>query len=205
MRRLLLLASLLISLSAFAQSEQRQRLHFCFDWGYAQNFYKHHHFNILSEEGYRINENTHSLYFQPNSFLQLGLDYEASNRVSVGLSTGISGLYDNYAVLPLLFCFNFFPRSYGSDGLFAFFDSGIGLRSGDQTLHHNTSVLMNLGAGYRTILARSCRVDFRLSLRSAFTSPLLPNPDGSGYVTEANIRANSAEFYSLCFSVAIGI
>lgn len=202
----LLLIGICLSLSAQTESIWsvfRDKTNFVLEWGYAQSVFEHHHFNLSSAEGYRINENESSIYLQPNAFAMLGIQFNASKFFSFSLSSGIEGIYRNCSIVPLRLKLNYYYNGSDSDGFLSYCSGGIGLRSDESLMRNTVGTMINIGEGYRLRLANKTYLDLLVSARAVFANPLIPNPDGSGFAPEENIRYNAAEIFALCVSFAL--
>ena len=81
----ILLLALCVSITGAAQENTARaidRIRFSCEWGYVQTIYHDYHFNILSEEGYRINESFYGFSPHPNGLLLLGV-HQTKNTSSV--------------------------------------------------------------------------------------------------------------------------
>lgn len=181
----------------------RDYIHFNFEWGYVQNVFEHHHYNLLSTIGYRIDENLSSIYTKPNAFALLGVDFMAGQKFSFALSTGFEGIFNGCSIVPIRLRINYFYKGYHKDGFYSFAGAGLGIRSGESLMRNTIGLMLNIGEGYRISLTPSSKIDFILSIRNSRVNPMLPDPDGPGFAPEENIRYNNAEFYALSFSIML--
>ena len=70
------------------------RIRFSCEWGYLQSLYTDWHYNILSEEGYRINERSYGLDPHPNGLLLIGAGFVTpGDLMMISLHGGYSGIY----------------------------------------------------------------------------------------------------------------
>lgn len=205
MKKLLLcIASILLShIILWSTNPIWNRLHPSLEWGYAQNIYRHHHFTMQSEEGYRIYEDNSAIYLHPNAFISLGLSLEMSKHISLGFQTGYAGIYENDSVIPLCLGLRYHYKDMDSDGFYTFAEAGIGLVTKSAEWEKSKSSLCRLGQGYRITLFDGFWLDFLLSARASFAHPPIPNPEGSVYDSQSLILLNNAEFYSICFSIRL--
>lgn len=206
MRRAVLafaLSILCITTSAAGEPKEKSGLHFGIEWGYGQGIFKYRHINIVSQEGYRINEVSRSLWTRPNGILLAKIGYDIHEKVNLSLCAGWAGISDGCQTYPLLLRASFAPKGLYSEGFYSFIDGGIGFRRDARDYSKDILPIFDAGEAYRIRLTPRLCLDFIISIRAAFDSPLIPNPEGSGTVQKENIRHNVAEFYSADFSVAL--
>lgn len=205
MRRALLL--LLLSLAAVNMSAQDTdntwKLHFGVEWGYGHGIYSYRHINIISQEGYRINETAHEYFGKPKGQILAKIGYDIHEKVNMTLCAGWSGLSDACQAYPLLLRVSFSPKGLYNEGFFTYIDGGIGFRSEVEGYSRPVIPMFDGGEGYRLWLTPNFCLDVMLSLRAAFDSPLVKDPEGPGTVQKENIRHNVAEHYSINMSIAL--
>ena len=182
------------------------RFRFSCEWGYIQSLYRAYHYNIFSEEGYRIDERWSGFDLHPNASALLGVGILAfKERFMFSVYGGFGGIHENRRIVPLLLRLSFFPKTATNDGIFYFAQGGAGIHY-PVTLNRQTSVIAGMGAGYRISLTEKTSIDFLISIKGAYSKPLIPNPDREGsYVSEENIRSNHAGYGALSFSIAVNI
>lgn len=210
MRKLLsiLLLALSVSITGAAQDNTARaidRIRFSCEWGYVQTIYHDYHFNILSEEGYRINESFYGFSPHPNGLLLLGAGFVVpAEKLMISIHGGYSGIHEGNRVIPALLRVSFFPRTIQDDGMFYYAQSGAGfhLPAGLKT---RVSLMSGLGAGYRIALSERFSIDLILTAMAAFSHPPVPNPEGPGYVTEQNVRTSDAHYGALSLTIAVNL
>lgn len=181
------------------------RFRFSCEWGYAQSLYRDYHYNIFSEEGYRINESYYGIDPAPNGVLLVGAGFVIpGEHMIVSIHSGYSGIHKGNRIIPALLRFSLYPAGTGNDGVFYYAQAGSGFHV-PSTLKTRVSLLSGFGAGYRLSLTGRCSMDFILSAMTAFGKPPIPNPDGPGYVAEENIRTNKAFFGAIALTIAVNI
>lgn len=179
------------------------RFRFSCEWGYIQSLYRDYHYNILSEEGYRINESYRGIDPWPNGIALIGAGFVIpGDMMMISLHGGYSGIHEDNRIIPALLRVSFFPKTLLDNGFFYYAQAGAGFHL-PSTLETRVSVLSGLGAGYHFPLTKRCSIDLILTAMAALSKPPIPNPDGPGFVAEENIRTNKAGYGSLSFSVAI--
>lgn len=184
-------------------SEFLRRLQLGIEWGYSQSVFKYHHYNIISNEGYRIDEKSEGFYFNANGMLLANIGYDLSDRFNIALYSGYAGFSDESRVLPLSLRLSVFPGStIYEDGFYSFIEGGVGLKF-KNLQKQESSFFASVGEAYRIKLSPYFNLDFILSLRVVFDKPIIYSPDGSGQVDKHNIRANNAQYYALNFSIAL--
>ena len=179
------------------------RVQFGLEWGYSQNIFRYHHFNIISDDGYRIDEKTEGLLFDPSGLLLGNVGYDLSDRFNIALYSGYSGFAGANRVIPIALRLSVFPGStIFEDGFFSFVEGGAGLRF-KQLETQAPALYASIGEAYRVKLSPYVNLDFALCLRVVFDTPMISHPTGKGYVAQENIRANAAQYYALNFSIAL--
>ncbi len=210
-KKLLLLIPLALALAvhpAEARNADGERffdkLHFNLEWGITQTLFNAYHYNILSEEGYRIDSSGSGFMYDPSGFVAFGVGVDFFDRLLLSLYGAYVGITDDTQIVPLTLRLNYFPKTIHNDGFLIFIDGGVGMNLHSE-IRNNSAALAGLGGGYRLILSRRFSLDFLLGIRAAFVKPNIPSPDGPGYVTEDNIRRNNASYYALSFTIALSL
>ena len=126
----ILLLALCVSITGAAQENTARaidRIRFSCEWGYVQTIYHDYHFNILSEEGYRINESFYGFSPHPNGLLLLGAGFVVpAEKLMISIHGGYSGIHEGNRVIPALLRVSFFPRTIQDDGMFYYAQAGAG-------------------------------------------------------------------------------
>lgn len=211
MRRIFHLLPLLLALFCSApmsagQSYSRtfvDRLSFGVEWGYSQQFYVFNHYNIIGEEGSRINEATSGLSFYPNGMLMGRIGYDVTDNLNISLLNGYSGMTSRQRMVPLLLRVYLAGHPLRDDGFFTFADGGIAFKPGRRDVKQSTPALADIGEGYRVRLTPFCSLDFMLSFRALFDTPPVVNPEGPGFVPSANVRSSESRIYSMSLTVSV--
>ena len=170
-----------------------------------QTIYHDYHFNILSEEGYRINESFYGFSPHPNGLLLLGAGFVVpAEKLMISIHGGYSGIHEGNRVIPALLRISFFPRTIQDDGMFYYAQAGAGfhLPAGFKT---RVSLMSGLGAGYRIALSERFSLDLILTAMAAFSHPPVPNPEGPGFVAEQNVRTSDAHYGALSLTIAVNL
>ena len=168
----ILLLALSVSITGAAQENTARaidRIRFSCEWGYVQTIYHDYHFNILSEEGYRINESFYGFSPHPNGLLLLGAGFVVpAEKLMISIHGGYSGIHEGNRVIPALLRVSFFPRTIQDDGMFYYAQAGAGfhLPAGFKT---RVSLMSGLGAGYRIALSERFSLDLILTAMAAFS------------------------------------
>lgn len=204
----ILLLALSVSTTGAAQENTDRaidRIRFSCEWGYVQTIYHDYHFNILSEEGYRINESFYGFSPHPNGLLLLGAGFVVpAEKLMISIHGGYSGIHEGNRVIPALLRVSFFPRTIQDDGMFYYAQAGAGfhLPAGFKT---RVSLMSGLGAGYRIALSERFSLDLILTAMAAFSHPPVPNPEGPGFVAEQNVRTSDAHYGALSLTIAVNL
>lgn len=189
--------------AAAGENYNTGRFHFGLEWGYGQGIYSYSHINIISQEGYRINETSRGFWRKSNGEVLAKIGYDLHEKVNLSLCAGWTGISEDCQAYPLLLRLSFAPKGLYNEGFFTFIDGGIGFRAEIEEYSKAVLPILDAGEGYRLWLAPNFCLDFMLSIRTAFDSPLIRNPEGPGIVKKENIRHNVAEFYSVNISIAL--
>lgn len=206
MRRLFLyivLSILSVTGAAAGENYNAGRFHFGLEWGYGQGIYSYSHINIISQEGYRINETAQGLWRKSNGEVLAKIGYDLHEKVNLSIYAGWTGISEGCQAYPVLLRLSFAPCGLHNEGFFTFIDGGIGFRAEIEEYSKAVLPILDAGEGYRLWLTPNFFLDFMLSIRAAFDSPLIRDPEGPGIVKEENIRHNVAEFYSVNISIAL--
>lgn len=205
-RAITLLLLLALSLCAFARDGKGRissKLSYGLEWGYSLNFYTFHHYNIISDEGYRIDRVESEADFHSGLGAMASLGYDISKLVNISLLVGYEGIDKDCRIIPVLLraqCLN--GKKSDKDCFFSLIEGGVGpnvrMRSSSDFAY-----IAGIGEGYRFKLSQTVNLDLMLRIRCIFYSPLLPNPLSSGVVSSENIRRNQARFYSAALSLGV--
>ncbi|MCR4824023.1 MAG: hypothetical protein K5849_01570 [Bacteroidales bacterium] len=172
------------------------------EWGYSQCFYRGWNYNFISEEGSRFYDRSYELHLKANGIVlgQIGFNMN-KDRFNLSLLSGYIGVGENNQMIPFLLRFSYYPRTAAEDGMFAFAQAGPGLHifPGER----EAAWLASLGAGYRITLSLDCNLDLLLGIKYLYDHPLIPNPEGPGYVPRRNIRKNNAGYCALDLTLAV--
>lgn len=189
--------------AAARDGHDAERFHFGIEWGFGQCIYSYTHINIISQEGYRINEISHRFLGKPSGKILAGVSYDLHEKIKLGLYGGWMGISEQCQAYPILSRVSFSPEGFSGESFFTFLSGGVGFRTEAEEYSRALIPIFDGGEGYRLYLTPNFCMDILLSIRAAFDSPLLQNPEGPGIVQEENIRRNVTEFYSLNLSVAL--
>lgn len=179
------------------------RMSFGVEWGYSQQFYQFRHYNIISEEGSRINETTSGLAFCPNGMLMGRIGYDVSDKLNVSVLSGYSGMTSGQRMIPLLLRVYVAGHPLRGDGFFTFADGGIAFKPRHGEVSQSAPLIADIGEGYRVSLTPFCSLDLMMSFRALFDTPPVINPEGPGFVHKSNVRSSVSRIYSLSLIVAV--
>jgi len=208
MMRRKILITIILAFSVFGTVQARMldgwffsRFRIGAEWGYSQCFFLARNYNIFSEEGYRIHEQSAGLYLRPNASLYGQIGVDIARRFNLAVYAGYIGVGENNRLLPLQLRASFFPKTPHGQGLFTYAQGGPAWHTitGGYTL----AWLGGLGGGYRIPLSEACNLDLLAGVKFLWDHPRIPNPDGPGYTPAHNIRRNDAGYCTLDVTVAI--
>ena len=205
MRRKHLLIILLI-ISASISSEARlpdgrffRRVNMGLEWSYTQSLLRTWNYNLLSEEGYRIFDKDAAFMFHPNANVSAQIGFLLNDHFVIALHGGYAGIGKDNRLIPVQLRLTWFPEPVDEDGGFFYLQGGPAFHLRPQEMRQ--AWLFVSGMGYRLRLNAECNLDFSLGLKYLYDHPLLPDPEGPGYVPAQNIRKNNAGSFALDLSM----
>lgn len=171
------------------------------EWGTTGTLYTTMHQNYTAEEGYRVDDNRDYWTYISNAFFLANIGFNITERLSLGVYSGYSGISTENRIIPLTGRASFYPKGIASDGMVCFLDGGVGFKD----IKNPSAVCMlgSLGSGYHLALSRSVSIDFLANLRYALDHPEIIDPDSGKAVPSGHIRRNNASYCSINFSIAI--
>ena len=202
MRKLMTSIFALLLASMLLPAQTPDWLHIGVEWGCSERFFNAFHYNYISDEGYRVDEEGAAISTSFNGSVYAVATTPVSERISVGLAGGYTGVGMGERMFPLMARMNYHRFDCYSDGLFHTIDAGIAFREPDNHVHKVAGVI-RVGSGYHCILGAECSVDIRLMIRTVFDSPHLDNPETGGYIEERNIRRNNAAYCALELTLGV--
>ena len=174
------------------------------EWGFSPKIAGLYHYNYLSDEGYRINDEGGGLAYASNGLILANVGVNVTESLCVSVLTGDMGLSRGNRVIPALLRVSAYPAGISKDGAFFFLDGGTGIHPDrPDTPSRKAAVLAGLGGGYHIALSGIIGLELFASLRGAYDHALIVNPEGAGYIQEENIRRNNAGYISGNISVAL--
>ena len=187
-----------------AVSARGPLLRYGVEWGYTPMAYEAHHLNYIAKEGFRVDDNDSGGKFASNASLLVDFGVNLTDNFSLGLYFGYTGISEDNRVLPLSMRMTWFPKGITSDGFLCYAEAGAGFHMPRLDVPGRPAAfLTGAGAGYHLALSRSMGLDFQIGLRESLDHALIPEPDGSGYVSGQNIRKNNAAYSAL--NITIGL
>ena len=200
MKRFLLISALLLcAFSLKAQDTKAPAFKFGVEWGENTLLWYAYHFNYTTDIGSRVDQQDSRFKAAFNGSVMGFAGVNASDWLSVAFYGGFAGYDRGLRMIPALVRTTWYPRGACSDGIMAFMDLGTDVK----TIIQESTVIADLGTGYRFSLSRHINLDFLLSLRTVQKRPPIPNPDGEGTIPAENVRNNSAGYYAIGFSIAL--
>ena len=191
-------------LACTAASARGSLFRYGVEWGYTPMVYEAHHLNYIAREGFRVDDNDSGGKFNSNALLLMDFGVNLTDNFSLGLYFGYAGLSEDNRVLPLSMRMTWFPKGITTDGFMCYAEAGAGFHLPWQDVpKRNAAFLASAGAGYHLALSRSMGLDFQIGLRESLDHALIPEPDGSGYVSGQNIRKNNTAYSAL--NITIGL
>ncbi len=176
-----------------------RRFNMGLEWSYTQSVLRIWDYNILSEEGYRIYDKDAALMFHPNASISAQIGFLLNEYLVIAIHGGYAGMGKGNRLLPVQLRLSWFPDPVDEDGGFFYLQGGPAFHL--RPLQMRPAWLFASGLGYRLRLNMDCNLDFCLGLKCLYDHPMLPNPEGPGYVPAHNIRKNNAGTLALDFSM----
>ena len=203
-RKLILIISLIISASISSEARLPdgwffRRFNMGLEWSYTQSLLRTWDYNILSEEGYRIYDKDAAFMFHPNASVSAQIGFLLNDSFVIAIHGGYAGIGKGNRLLPLQLRLSWFPDTFDGGGRFIYLQGGPAFRIRPQEMRQ--AWLFVSGMGYRLRLNTECNLDISLGLKYLYDHPMLPNPDGPGYVPTHNIRKNDAGSFALDLSM----
>lgn len=199
-----ILVIILLAACSSAAAARSPLLRYGLEWGFTPTLLASYHFNYISDEGYRVNDQGGGGYFAANGSILAHFGVNVTETFSLSLLSGAVGISEGNRVFPAMLRVSAYPKGVSSDGIFIFADGGVGFHADNpNTPTKKNAVLASLGGGYRFALSRSISFDLLASLRGAYDHASILNPDGPGYIPEQNIRRNNAGYIALNISAAL--
>lgn len=197
-----ILSALALLITGRAEAaEPPEWMQFSVDWGYSQQLYSIKHFNYITDDGYRVDEEEQGFTPYPNGRVGGSVSFLLSDRFTTGLAFGYLGCGSKERMYPILLRAAWYPNTYFLDGFFAHIDAGTFIPSSNYSKH--PSLIGEVGPGYHVVLGGRFSVDFKADFRVSYTRPPIHRADGTGYIEERNIRRNNAVYCALDFSIAV--
>ena len=203
-RKLLLISILLLAASFFSEARPPdswffRRFNMGLEWGYTQCLVRTWDYNIVSEEGYRIYDHDAELMLHPNASVLGQVGFLLNDYLEIAVYGGYVGMGKGNRLLPVQLRLSWFLDPMDEDGAFFYYQGGPAFHLHLQETR--PAWLFATGVGLRRRLNSDCNLDISLGLKYLNDHPLLPNPEGPGYVPAYNIRKNDAGYYALDLSL----
>ena len=199
-KTLISLLCALALLSGNAAAQQTRTLRFGLEWGFSERFLEGHHYNFLTEEGFRVDDSGVSNDFHANAFVLAKMGVSIADFVTVQLCSGYMGIGPGRRMIPVEGLVTVTPHGCESDGVLGFVGAGIGIHSIKDSY---LPVLANVGIGYRYNLERRCCLDLKLGPQISVDHPELFDAVSNQFVPEPRVRANDAVNIALILSAGI--
>lgn len=200
---LLFIHVLVLSLASKASAEDSYgKIGFKIEWGYSQNYFTHHRYNITSVEGYRIQEKSTEIDFSTNGRILLGAHYDYSRHLTFGLVTGYLGAQEGVRAIPLLGQIRIYPYDCHEDGFFTKIEGGLAAHI-SKTNGSRLLLTGAVGEGFHLMLSPEHSLDIILSISAFYDRPNIANPEGAGYIPKERILSNHALYSALNISICL--
>lgn len=201
MRKALLsaLAALLCSV-AFASGPRPEGVRFAAEWGPALKILEIHHYNFLTDEGFRIDDSGALMTPFLNGFAIFRAGMYLGNCFSVSVGTGVVGYSRRQQVIPVLARVDYKIKGYNSDGPVSFAEAGIGFS--DKNFRPAVPLARG-GVGYRYTLGDSAGIEVSAGVWATSSHPEIWDSSENRFVPEPSVR--KSEVLGLAAFAAIAI
>lgn len=192
------IASVLISLQAFAAGPVRMRLGT--DWGYSPLLFQSFVSTYYTRIGYRVTEQSRGFDYYTNGYLLFGFGCEVNRRCAFYVKTGYMGLFEDFRVMPILCeAQYFFNGSKEGDCPFVMLNGGVALNSGSFI---DNTILASLGGGYRHYLSGTTSLDIVARIQASNCTPQ-PYDKYDGLVPRSRIIFSNAHQFALSLGLSL--
>ena len=198
MKRFVTIFGALLFFACASYAQQPFHLRFGVEWGGAENLYSWSHFNYRTSEGYRVDDPYAGFDPNFNGFFNVFVGNDISEKVSVTLSCGFSGLHKGLRALPVQLRGFYFPKGNHYDGLILYGDIGADMLNFEES----PCLIGDAGSGWRLALGGQFALDFLAGLRISMDRPVLMDPDSGKKIPAQDINACMADYLALTFSIA---
>jgi len=138
------------------------------EWGYKTSFFHKHHYNYLSVDGVRVNDQGKNFEAFSNGEIYLYTGAYLTDNVNLSLYGGYSGIYIDRRIYPVSLRATYFFNGRSEDGLKAFVDAGSAFAD---TFSKHRPFLCKGAIGYRFALDKDWGLDLNLIVESAADQP----------------------------------
>ena len=192
----------LVAAPRAAAEDSYGQIGFKLEWGYSQNYFTHHRYNITSVEGYRIHDKSTEIDFSANGRALLGVHYDYNKHISIGLVTGYIGAQEGVRAIPLLGQIRIYPYDCHQDGFFTKLEGGAAVHI---SRSNGSRVLLTgaIGEGFHLMLSPEHSLDLILSISAFYDRPNIANPEGAGYIPKERVLSNHALYSALNISICL--
>lgn len=156
------------------------------EWGYKVSLYHKFHYNYLSQEGVRINDQGKNFEAFSNGEIYGFAGAYLNDYINLSLYAGYSGIYNDRRVYPVSARATYYVKGRSNDGIKMFIDSGCAFA---ETFSKHGIVLGKAGLGYRFALDKNTGLDLNLTAEYAADHPTKVIDKYAGtIVTESDLR-----------------
>lgn len=167
------------------------------EWGSSTLLTNGYHYNYITSERYRINEEGTKFTPHFNGYFTVYAGADIVDNLSTVACLGISGLESGRLIHPMFLRSSWHPKGVDNDGIFFTVDIGTTLENPGSTL------LGAAGTAYRIAVLPHLDIDFLFAIRFLSTHPDIFDPDTGEKIKAEDIRVSSASYYSVNFGIAV--
>lgn len=205
MRKFLTITIILILSQFLGHAEEtggKGSLHFRYgiEWGYSVSVINSYHYNYIHPvEGYRVDKKATDFYAYSNAYADLNAGVEFLKHFGTSLHAGFAGVKQARRMVPVSLRESYFFKNYGSDGVMAFLEEGVGFHKSEEEL----SYLAKAGAGYRISLSTRGCMDILISVEACTDHPSVYDNDIKAHVPSEYMRESDAVYGIMSFSIML--
>lgn len=184
-----------------AEAQEKRPVRFGIEWAFTPQLFESHTFYYVSSQGYAVNDKSHSFDFQPNGEFMGVVDFNVTDKFTMGCMSGI-GSSAQTKYIPLILRLSWFTKGNNTNSFFWNFGAGAGFHLKSLPAQR-TMFVTSFGGGYRTMLTETMSINFALSIRINVNHPALLDADTGTYIPAGDVRQNTQSWHGLSLSTFI--
>ena len=173
------------------------------EWGYTATAYQTYHYNYLSQDEVRVDEEDARFSYKSNGLFVAEAGVEIARKATVTLQSGIMGIYERRNIVPVLLRGAYFFRGTDRPGFSVFLAAGAGY-SVNHSLSDQYSLIGKTGLGFRQPIHKHFCLDLSFSLQAATDHPLhVHDMYTDEVVPPARLRRSDVTYLAANLTVAL--